>query len=46
MTRSRGINHLRAIWNDEQIEQVRTRYPHEKTENIACDIGMTQKEMA
>jgi hypothetical protein len=41
MTRSRGINQLRAIWNDEQIEQVRTRYPHEKTEKIACDIGMT-----
>ncbi len=41
MTKSRGINKPRAIWTAEQIEQVRLRYPHEKTEKIATDIGMS-----
>lgn len=41
MTKSRGIRAPRVAWTEAQIEQVRSRYPHEKTEKIAADIGMT-----
>lgn len=39
MTKSRGLRKPRVDWKPEQIEAVRTRYPNEKTENIAKDIG-------
>lgn len=45
MTRSRGIRAPRVIWTEEQIEQMRLRYPHEKTEKIAADIGMTLRRV-
>lgn len=41
MTKSRGIHKPRVVWTEGQIEQMRSRYPHEKTEKIAADIGMT-----
>jgi hypothetical protein len=40
MTRSRGINKPRAVWTDEMVAAVIARYPHEKTEKIALDLGL------
>ena len=39
MTKSRGILRLKLVWTVQMIEEVRRRYPHEKTEKIALDIG-------
>lgn len=41
MTKSRNIRAPRVVWTEPQIEELRRRYPHEKTEQIAADIGMT-----
>jgi hypothetical protein len=41
MTKSRNILTPRAIWTKEQEAIVLARYPHEKTEKIAADIGQT-----
>lgn len=41
MTKSRGIRAPRVAWTEAQIEQVRSRYPHEKTEKLAADLGMS-----
>ena len=40
MTRSRGINSPKVRWPAEQEAALRARYPHEKTEQIAVDLGM------
>lgn len=40
MTKSRGII-KRVQYTPEQIEAIRTRYPHERTNNIARDLGLT-----
>jgi len=40
MTKSRGINKPRAVWTDEMVAAVIARYPHEKTEKIALDLGL------
>lgn len=39
MTKSRGINKPRIAWIEPHIEEIRRRYPHEKTEKIAADLG-------
>ncbi len=41
MTKSRNILTPRTIWTDEMIETLKTRYPHEKTETIAVDLGVS-----
>lgn len=41
MTKSRGILAPRQPWTDDQVEQLRARYPHEKTEDIATDLKRT-----
>jgi len=40
MTKSRGIRAPRMAWTDQQIEAIRSRYPHERTDNIARDLGI------
>ncbi|HEU0283361.1 MAG TPA: HNH endonuclease [Gallionella sp.] len=40
MTKSRGIRAPRMAWTEQQIETIRRRYPHEKTELIAADLGL------
>ena len=39
MTKSRGILPARQFWSEQQIEILRARYPHEKTETVAAAIG-------
>lgn len=39
MTKSRHIRAPRIRWTPEQEQALRDRYPHERTEDIACDIG-------
>ncbi len=41
MTKSRNILKQRAVWTQQQEAIVLARYPHEKTEKIAADIGQT-----
>ena len=41
MTKSRGILPPKMHWTQEQEAVLRARYPHEKTEKIASDMGMT-----
>jgi hypothetical protein len=41
MTKSRNIMKPRQAWTVEHTEAVRSRYPHERTEDIARDIGRT-----
>lgn len=43
MTKSRGIRVKRVMWSDAQLDVLRARYPHEKTESIAVDLGMTAR---
>ena len=40
MTKSRNILGPRAVWTKENEAIVLARYPHEKTEHIAADLGM------
>lgn len=40
MTKSRGIRAPRMAWTEQQVEEIRRRYPHEKTEQIAADLSM------
>ena len=40
MTRSRGIRLPRVSWTAGQEATLRARYPHEKSEQIAADLGM------
>lgn len=40
MTKSRNIR-KRIDWTPEMIEAIRARYPHERTENIADDLGVS-----
>lgn len=39
MTKSRGINRPKAIWNEEQLETLRLLYPRFKTEDVAFVVG-------
>ena len=39
MTKSRGILPPRKVWNDAEIKLLKTRYPNERAEDIAKDIG-------
>ena len=39
MTKSRGIFPPKVFWTAEQEEVLRARYPHEKSEKIAADLG-------
>lgn len=39
MTKSRGILPPRQVWTAAHLEQLCTRYPHEKTDAIAADLG-------
>lgn len=45
MTKSRNMNKPRAVWTDEQTAIVRARYPNEKTETIALDVGKTTEQV-
>lgn len=40
MTKSRNINKPKITWTRKQEAIVRSRYPHERTENIATTLGM------
>ncbi|MHB0926901.1 MAG: HNH endonuclease signature motif containing protein [Gallionellaceae bacterium] len=40
MTKSRGIRAPRTAWTEQQVDEIRRRYPHEKTEAIAADLGL------
>lgn len=40
MTKSRGVNKPRVVWTEEQVATLRARYPGEKTEVIAKDLGI------
>ena len=40
MTKSRGIRAPRMAWTEQQVEAIRSRYPHERTDNIARDLGI------
>lgn len=40
MTKSRGIRAPRTAWTEQQVEEIRRRYPHEKTDKIAADLGL------
>lgn len=40
MTKSRGTRAPRTAWTEQQVEEIRRRYPHEKTEQIAADLGL------
>lgn len=40
MTKSRSIRAPRTPWTERQVEEIRRRYPHEKTEQIAADLGL------
>lgn len=40
MTKSRGIRAPRMAWTEQQVEEIRRRYPHEKTDKIAADLGL------
>lgn len=40
MTKSRGIRLPKTPWTAEHEAILRARYPHEKTERIAADLGM------
>lgn len=40
MTKSRGIRAPRIKWTPLQVEEIRRRYPHEKTEKIADDLNL------
>lgn len=40
MTRSRNIHRPRMVWTADQEAALLARYPHEKTENLAADLGM------
>lgn len=41
MTKSRGILKPRVKYTPEQIEAIRTRYPNERTDKIARDLGLS-----
>lgn len=41
MTKSRGILGPRNPWTEEQVAQLRARYPNERTEDIANAVGHT-----
>lgn len=45
MTKSRGILKPRIKYTAEQIEAIRTRYPSERTEKIATDLGLTLQQV-
>lgn len=40
MTKSRGIRAPRTAWTEQQVDEIRRRYPHEKTDQIAADLGL------
>ena len=40
MTKSRGIRAPRMVWTEQQVEAIRRRYPHERTDAIARDLGL------
>lgn len=40
MTKSRGTRAPRMAWTERQVEEIRRRYPHEKTDKIAADLGL------
>ena len=40
MTKSHHLNRTRATWTDDMIQALRNRYPHERTADIARDIGI------
>jgi len=40
MTKSRGINQPRHRWTTREVATLRRRYPHERTADIARDLGI------
>lgn len=40
MTKSRNIRAPRMALTEQQVEEIRRRYPHEKTDKIAADLGL------
>lgn len=40
MTKSRNILQPRTAWTKEMLDELSKRYPHEKTEKIAADLGV------
>lgn len=40
MTKSRGINQPRTEWTKAQLRELRRRYPHERTTDIAKSLGI------
>lgn len=41
ITKNRGILAPRKVWSDDEIALLKKRYPHERTENIARDLGIS-----
>lgn len=45
MTKSRGIHRPRATWTGAMRDVMRARYPNERTEDIAADLGLASNQV-
>lgn len=45
MTKSRGIQHCRLVWSEEEAQQLRALYPDTRTDQIAAALGRTVQQI-
>lgn len=45
MTKSKGTGGPRSFWTDAEVQMLRDRYPHVKTEVVAAELGMSVKRV-
>lgn len=45
MTKNRGINLPKHVWTPEEVALLRARYPHERTADIARELGLRERQV-